>query len=103
MYMPLIAKEDGIVQLIKQPGATLEAGDITELRRIVFLLQEAGLAVNAETGGSSLLLPVDVVTAARLHLRRRALQVHRHSCQLGQLPPLHQRLQVLSRCYLTLS
>jgi hypothetical protein len=25
MYMPLIAKEDGIVQLIKQPGATLEA------------------------------------------------------------------------------
>jgi acetyl/propionyl-CoA carboxylase alpha subunit len=28
MYMPLIAKEDGIVQLIKQPGATLEAGDI---------------------------------------------------------------------------
>ncbi|QSZ31849.1 hypothetical protein DSL72_001418 [Monilinia vaccinii-corymbosi] len=28
MYMPLIAAEDGIVQLIKQPGATLEAGDI---------------------------------------------------------------------------
>ncbi|TGO57236.1 hypothetical protein BOTNAR_0205g00020 [Botryotinia narcissicola] len=28
MYMPLIAGEDGIVQLIKQPGATLEAGDI---------------------------------------------------------------------------
>jgi len=28
MYMPLIASEDGIVQLIKQPGATLEAGDI---------------------------------------------------------------------------
>ena len=28
MYMPLIAKEDGIVQFIKQPGATLEAGDI---------------------------------------------------------------------------
>ncbi|KAJ5788255.1 Acetyl-coenzyme A carboxyltransferase N-terminal [Penicillium paradoxum] len=28
MYMPLIANEDGIVQLIKQPGATLEAGDI---------------------------------------------------------------------------
>jgi len=28
MYMPLITKEDGIVQLIKQPGATLEAGDI---------------------------------------------------------------------------
>jgi acetyl-CoA carboxylase / biotin carboxylase 1 len=28
MYMPLIAQEDGIVQLIKQPGATLEAGDI---------------------------------------------------------------------------
>lgn len=28
MYMPLLAREDGIVQLIKQPGATLEAGDI---------------------------------------------------------------------------
>jgi acetyl-CoA carboxylase/biotin carboxylase 1 len=28
MYMPLIAQEDGTVQLIKQPGATLEAGDI---------------------------------------------------------------------------
>jgi acetyl-CoA carboxylase/biotin carboxylase 1 len=28
MYMPLICQEDGIVQLIKQPGATLEAGDI---------------------------------------------------------------------------
>ena len=28
MYMPLLALEDGIVQLIKQPGATLEAGDI---------------------------------------------------------------------------
>jgi acetyl-CoA carboxylase/biotin carboxylase 1 len=28
MYMPLLAQEDGIVQLIKQPGATLEAGDI---------------------------------------------------------------------------
>ena len=28
MYMPLIAQEDGIVQFIKQPGATLEAGDI---------------------------------------------------------------------------
>ncbi|EGC41773.1 acetyl-CoA carboxylase [Histoplasma capsulatum var. duboisii H88] len=28
MYMPLIAQEDGIVQLIKQPGSTLEAGDI---------------------------------------------------------------------------
>ncbi|KAJ5473488.1 Acetyl-coenzyme A carboxyltransferaseN-terminal [Penicillium sp. IBT 31633x] len=28
MYMPLIANEDGVVQLIKQPGATLEAGDI---------------------------------------------------------------------------
>jgi acetyl-CoA carboxylase / biotin carboxylase 1 len=27
MYMPLLAQEDGIVQLIKQPGATLEAGD----------------------------------------------------------------------------
>ncbi|KAJ5751970.1 Acetyl-CoA carboxylase [Penicillium odoratum] len=28
MYMPLIAQEDGMVQLIKQPGATLQAGDI---------------------------------------------------------------------------
>jgi acetyl-CoA carboxylase/biotin carboxylase 1 len=28
MYMPLIAQEDGVVNLIKQPGATLEAGDI---------------------------------------------------------------------------
>lgn len=28
MYMPLLATEDGIVQFIKQPGATLEAGDI---------------------------------------------------------------------------
>ncbi|KAI9884244.1 MAG: NADH:ubiquinone oxidoreductase [Watsoniomyces obsoletus] len=28
MYMPLVAAEDGVVQLIKQPGATLEAGDI---------------------------------------------------------------------------
>ena len=28
MYMPLIVAEDGAVQLIKQPGATLEAGDI---------------------------------------------------------------------------
>ncbi|KAL2752979.1 hypothetical protein ACRALDRAFT_1065940 [Sodiomyces alcalophilus JCM 7366] len=28
MYMPLIATEDGVVQLIKQPGSTLEAGDI---------------------------------------------------------------------------
>ncbi|KAK9460780.1 acetyl-CoA carboxylase [Lipomyces oligophaga] len=28
MYMPLLAQEDGIVQLIKQPGASLEAGDI---------------------------------------------------------------------------
>lgn len=28
MYMPLIAQEDGIVQLIKQPGAQLEAGEI---------------------------------------------------------------------------
>ncbi|KAF8466702.1 acetyl-CoA carboxylase [Kalaharituber pfeilii] len=28
MYMPLVAAEDGHVQLIKQPGATLEAGDI---------------------------------------------------------------------------
>ncbi len=28
MYMPLITSEDGVVQLIKQPGATLEAGDI---------------------------------------------------------------------------
>ncbi|KAI9836294.1 MAG: acetyl-coenzyme-A carboxylase [Sclerophora amabilis] len=28
MYMPLLTQEDGTVQLIKQPGATLEAGDI---------------------------------------------------------------------------
>lgn len=28
MYMPLVAAEDGIVQLVKQPGATLEPGDI---------------------------------------------------------------------------
>ncbi|PUU72606.1 acetyl-CoA carboxylase [Tuber borchii] len=28
MYMPLLAQEDGHVQLIKQPGSTLEAGDI---------------------------------------------------------------------------
>ncbi|KAJ3476483.1 hypothetical protein NLG97_g9117 [Lecanicillium saksenae] len=28
MYMPLVAQEDGIVQLMKQPGTTLEAGDI---------------------------------------------------------------------------
>ncbi|KAF2803362.1 uncharacterized protein BDZ99DRAFT_576252 [Mytilinidion resinicola] len=28
MYMPLIAAEDGVVNLIKQPGAVLEAGDI---------------------------------------------------------------------------
>ncbi|CAK7201522.1 acetyl-coenzyme-A carboxylase [Sporothrix eucalyptigena] len=28
MYMPLVTQEDGIVQLIKQPGSTLEAGDI---------------------------------------------------------------------------
>lgn len=28
MYMPLVTQEDGHVQLIKQPGATLEAGDI---------------------------------------------------------------------------
>ena len=28
MYMPLLAQEDGIVQPIKQPGSTLEAGDI---------------------------------------------------------------------------
>ncbi|KAK3050680.1 acetyl-coenzyme-A carboxylase [Extremus antarcticus] len=28
MFMPLIAEEDGIVNLIKQPGATLAAGDI---------------------------------------------------------------------------
>ncbi|KAG0050037.1 acetyl-coenzyme-A carboxylase, partial [Linnemannia elongata] len=28
MYMPLIATEDGIVQFIKQPGTTLDAGDI---------------------------------------------------------------------------
>ena len=28
MYMPLLAQEAGIVQLIKQPGATLDAGDV---------------------------------------------------------------------------
>ncbi|KAI5781195.1 acetyl-CoA carboxylase [Geopyxis carbonaria] len=28
MYMPLVTQEDGHVQLMKQPGATLEAGDI---------------------------------------------------------------------------
>ena len=28
MYMPLLAQEAGFVQLIKQPGATLEAGDV---------------------------------------------------------------------------
>ncbi|KAH3668226.1 hypothetical protein OGAPHI_001980 [Ogataea philodendri] len=28
MFMPLIAQEDGIVQLLKQPGSTLNAGDI---------------------------------------------------------------------------
>ncbi|KAJ1656041.1 acetyl-coenzyme-A carboxylase [Dispira simplex] len=28
MYMPLVASEDGVVQFIKQPGATLGAGDI---------------------------------------------------------------------------
>jgi acetyl-CoA carboxylase / biotin carboxylase 1 len=28
MYMPLVAQADGTVQFIKQPGATLEAGDI---------------------------------------------------------------------------
>lgn len=28
MYMPLITQEEGMVQLIKQPGAVLEAGDI---------------------------------------------------------------------------
>jgi acetyl-CoA carboxylase/biotin carboxylase 1 len=28
MYMPLIASEDGVVQLLKQPGVSLEPGDI---------------------------------------------------------------------------
>ncbi|KAF9531776.1 acetyl CoA carboxylase [Crepidotus variabilis] len=28
MYMPLLASEDGVVQLIKQPGVSLEPGDI---------------------------------------------------------------------------
>ncbi|KAI5863331.1 acetyl-CoA carboxylase [Durotheca rogersii] len=28
MFMPLVAQEDGTVQLIKQPGITIEAGDI---------------------------------------------------------------------------
>ena len=35
-----------------------------QLSRIVLLLQEASLAVDTETGGGSLLLPVNVVTAA---------------------------------------
>ncbi|KAK7755343.1 acetyl-coenzyme-A carboxylase [Diatrype stigma] len=28
MFMPLVAQEDGMVQIIKQPGVTIEAGDI---------------------------------------------------------------------------
>src|SRR6266545_906280 len=28
MYMPLVASEDGVVQLLKQPGVSLEPGDI---------------------------------------------------------------------------
>lgn len=28
MYMPLVASEDGVIQLIKQPGVSLEPGDI---------------------------------------------------------------------------
>ena len=28
MYMPLVAAEDGIVQFVKQPGVSLEPGDI---------------------------------------------------------------------------
>ncbi|TFK51885.1 acetyl CoA carboxylase [Heliocybe sulcata] len=28
MYMPLVASEDGVVQLVKQPGVSLEPGDI---------------------------------------------------------------------------
>ena len=28
MYMPLVASEDGIVQFVKQPGVSLEPGDI---------------------------------------------------------------------------
>ena len=28
MYMPLVASEDGVVQLMKQPGVSLEHGDI---------------------------------------------------------------------------
>ena len=28
MYMPLLAQESGLVQFLKQPGATLEAGDV---------------------------------------------------------------------------
>ncbi|KAG0637765.1 acetyl-CoA carboxylase [Tuber brumale] len=31
MYMPLLAQEDGHVQLIKQPGSNLEAGDILDI------------------------------------------------------------------------
>jgi len=28
MYMPLVASEDGIVNFVKQPGVSLEPGDI---------------------------------------------------------------------------
>ena len=28
MYMPLVAAEDGVVQFVKQPGVSLEPGDI---------------------------------------------------------------------------
>ena len=28
MYMPLVASEDGIVQFVKQPGVSLEPGDV---------------------------------------------------------------------------
>ncbi|PRT52762.1 Acetyl-CoA carboxylase [Wickerhamiella sorbophila] len=34
MYMPLVAQEDGIVQPIKQPGATLEAGDLIAILQL---------------------------------------------------------------------
>lgn len=45
MYMPLIAQEDGIVQLIKQPGATLEAGDILG----ILALDDPGRVQQAQT------------------------------------------------------
>jgi acetyl-CoA carboxylase / biotin carboxylase 1 len=31
MYMPHVASEDGVVKLIKQPGVSLELGDILSI------------------------------------------------------------------------